>query len=504
MVNPSYQIISPKISKNILVNIECNLDSEIFAKCEFFNAGGSVKDRIGRRMIEDAEENGTLIPGVSIIIEPTSGNTGIGLALGAAVKGYRCIIVMPEKMSNEKVAVLKALGAEIVRTPTAASWDSPESHIGVAKRLCKEIPNAIILDQYNNPSNPLAHYEGTAQEIIEQCEGKLDMIVIGAGTGGTIAGVAKKIKEVLPNCKVIGVDPKGSILALPESLNKCDSSYYEVEGIGYDFIPNVLDRSLVDKWYKSEDKPSFIMARKLIREEGLLCGGSCGSAMYCAIQAAKDFSFDKPHHRIVVILPDSLRNYITKFLDDNWMIERGFMQDPNLSQQKSKIWWHNLPVSSLVISNPTSIDANSTCKEAIDLMKIKGFDQLPIFGSGSNSNEIIGIITIGSIMSAILANKITLESPVSKIAYTQFKKIHMDTNLYELSKILEKDHFACIYASTNNGYQSLANHTVVKLEKLDLNVKGMNAHDVKQNITGLVTSIDLLNFVARKESTYKA
>merc|ERR1719336_2319597 len=210
-------------------------------------------------MVEDAEKAGQLKPG-DTIIEPTSGNTGIGLALAAAVRGYRCVIVLPEKMSAEKVATLRALGAEIVRTPTEASWDSPESHISVAQRLLAEIPNSIILDQYRNPGNPLAHYDITAEEILAQCGGKVDMVVMGAGTGGTVSGIGRKLKEKCPECIVVGVDPLGSILAEPENLNRTEVTYYDVEGTGYDFLPTVLDRKVVDKWIKSADKESFIMA----------------------------------------------------------------------------------------------------------------------------------------------------------------------------------------------------------------------------------------------------
>ena len=207
-----------------------DLPCELLVKCEFFNAGGSVKDRIGKQMVLDAEKEGRIKPG-DVLIEPTSGNTGIGIALCAAIRGYRCIITMPEKMSKEKVDVLKALGAEIVRTPTEAAFDAPDSHISVAKRLQEEIPNAHILDQYSNPSNPMAHYQHTAEEIISQCDGQIDMLVAGAGTGGTITGIAKRLKEHNPNIQIVGVDPEGSILALPDSLNdnhRLES--YQVEG----------------------------------------------------------------------------------------------------------------------------------------------------------------------------------------------------------------------------------------------------------------------------------
>jgi len=289
---------------------------EFYGKCEFLNPGGSVKDRIGYQMVEEAEQAGKIKPG-DTLIEPTSGNTGIGIALAAAVKGYKTIITMPEKMSHEKQVVLEALGAKIVRTPTEAAWDSPESHISVAKKLNNEIPNSHILDQYSNPANPDAHYQHTAQEMIDDMGEDLAMVVMGVGTGGTITGVAKHLKEFNPKIKIIGADPIGSILGGGTEVKP-----YLVEGIGYDFFPKVLDNNLIDHYVKTNDKDSFLMARRLICEEGLLIGGSSGAAMCAALAAAKEL---KANEKCLVVLPDSIRNYLTKFVDDNWMREQGFI-----------------------------------------------------------------------------------------------------------------------------------------------------------------------------------
>lgn len=292
------------------------LDCDLYGKCEFLNPGGAVKDRIGYFMVDQAEKQGRIKPG-DTLIEPTSGNTGIGMALAAAVKGYQMIITMPEKMSHEKQVVLEALGAKIVRTPTEAAWDAPESHISVAKKMRDELPNAHILDQYANPANPNAHYQFTAEEIINDFGDQLDMVVMGVGTGGTITGVAKRLKEHYPNIEVVGADPYGSILGGGDEVHS-----YQVEGIGYDFFPEVLDNSLVDQYVKTNDKESFLTARRLIKEEGLLVGGSCGSAMWAALQTAKKLSKGQ---RCLVIFPDSIRNYLTKFVDDEWMKQEGFL-----------------------------------------------------------------------------------------------------------------------------------------------------------------------------------
>ncbi len=375
---------------------------EILAKCEFFNAGGSVKDRIGRRMVEEAEASGRIKPG-DTLIEPTSGNTGIGMALAAAVKGYRMIITMPEKMSREKQVVLEALGSEIIRTPTEAAWDAPESHIGVAKQLNEIIPNSHILDQYSNADNPDAHYHTTAAEILEQTDGGcFDIFVCSAGTGGTITGVAQRLKEEAPHVKIVGVDPVGSILAGPGEIGT-----YKVEGIGYDFIPDVLDRGLVDEWVKTEDRPSFLVARRLIRKEGLLCGGSSGSVVWAALEVAKR---EGPGKRIVVILPDSVRNYMTKFLDDRWMRENGFTEQA----------WEQGSIGDILRRMPArevvTVAEADTVGDAVGLMKERRISQLPVLDDG----RVVGIVTEADLLTTLVEGQ---TSPTATVAEVMFRDV---------------------------------------------------------------------------------
>lgn len=287
-----------------------DLNCDLYAKCEFFNPGGSIKDRIGYEMVIQAEREGRIKPG-DTLIEPTSGNTGIGIALAGAVLGYKVIITMPEKMSQEKQSVLERLGAIIYRTPTEAAFDDPASHLCLAKRLQVETPHSHILNQYTNPNNPNAHYRQTAQEIIDDFGQDLHMVVAGVGTGGTITGIAKRLKEFNPAIKIIGIDPEGSILGGGNEIKS-----YEVEGIGYDFFPDVLNNKLIDQYIKTNDIDSFRTARQLIHDEGLLVGGSSGAVMWGALQAAKSLCKGQ---KCLVILPDSIRNYMSKFATDEWM-----------------------------------------------------------------------------------------------------------------------------------------------------------------------------------------
>jgi cystathionine beta-synthase len=423
-----------------LSRIGRDLPCELWGKCEFMNPGGSVKDRIGVRMLLDAEREGRIRPG-DTLIEPTSGNTGIGLALAAAVRGYRLIITMPEKMSREKQVVLEALGAEIIRTPTEAAWDAPESHIGVAKRLNQVIPNSHILDQYANPSNPNAHEEGTGVEILAQCENKVDAVVMTAGTGGTISGVARAIKKKLPKCKIVGVDPEGSILAGPGDIKS-----YKVEGIGYDFIPDVLDRKLVDEWVKTNDRDSFRVARQLIRQEGVLVGGSSGAAVWAAMKVAARM---KPGQRVVVLLPDSVRNYLTKFVDDVWMRQHGFLQSD----------WEVGNISDVLRALPRrqiiTADITDRLGDVVDKFKEHGISQIPVLDSGG----LAGILTESDVLHQLVERRADRNSKVAEVMVRRVSTVSLHASSAELPRIFERGEVAIVVDGTQ---------VVAVLTKMDL------------------------------------
>jgi cystathionine beta-synthase len=412
------------IGKTPLVRLNrlgAHLRCTLYAKCEFLNPGGSLKDRIGWSMVEAAEREGRIHPG-DTLIEPTSGNTGIGIALAGAVRGYRVIITMPEKMSREKQVVLEALGAEIIRTPTEAAFDSPESHISVARRLQSELPNAHILDQYANPNNPLVHEQYTAQEILDDLKGQVDMIVMGAGTGGSITGVARALKRARPDCLVVGADPVGSILA-----GGSDVGTYKVEGIGYDFIPKVLDRSLIDEWVKTTDQPSFLLARRLIREEGLLVGGSSGSAMFAALQAAPRL---KEGQNCVVVLPDGVRNYMSKFVDDKWMRDNGFFQTKTVEGHVQDILATERQRPQLVVASDTD-----TLREVIETMRGHGISQMPV----SSGDVLVGLVTEGDLMAFLGSGEGSPDSLVSKVMTRHVAVVGVTSPISALEEMLSKN-----------------------------------------------------------------
>eukprot|EP00922_Rhytidocystis_sp_ex-Travisia-forbesii_P046524 GHVS01069343.1.p1 GENE.GHVS01069343.1~~GHVS01069343.1.p1 ORF type:complete len:573 (+),score=117.25 GHVS01069343.1:104-1822(+) len=437
------------------------LKCDLVGKCDFFSAGGSVKDRIGKRMIEEAERDGLIKVG-DTLIEPTSGNTGVGLALAAAVKGYRMLITMPEKMSLEKVNMMKALGAEILRTPTEAAWNSPDSHIGLAMKLQKTIPNSIILDQYKNPANPMAHYEETAEEILEQCDGKVDMVVVAAGTGGTITGIARLMKERLPKCQVIGVDPRGSILAVPDSMNdeKRNESYF-VEGIGYDFIPSTLDRSVVDKWVKSDDEESFRLARDLIRLEGLLCGGSSGAAMAGVLEAAKEL---KEGDRCVVVLADSSRNYMSKFLSDDWLIANEFMETGEEEDVGFGVL-SSMLVSDLDLSSPVTATRHSKVSDVVDLMDSKGIDQVPIVEEATDST-VVGVVTGGNLASSLESGRVQMDDTVEESMFRQFRSVRENSRLAVVSRLLDVNPYVFVTRQEEKGGKEIVTGVISRIDLL--------------------------------------
>lgn len=482
------------------------IKAQVYAKVELVNAGGSVKDRIALRMIEEAEKSGRIKPG-DTLIEPTSGNTGIGLALVGAIKGYKTIITLPEKMSAEKVSVLRALGATIIRTPTQAAWDSPESHIGVARRLQKEIPRAHILDQYTNVDNPRAHEFGTAEEIWEQTHGKVTAVVAGAGTGGTISGIARGIRKHSKDVKIIAADPFGSILALPEALNQGELANvsYKVEGIGYDFIPDVLERECVDKWYKTEDRESFMYARRLIAEEGLLVGGSSGSAMAAMVRAVQDLNLDEKD-TVVVVLPDSIRSYLSKFADDDWLAANDLLPSVNgaeveaAAQKKRRASdpYGGETIRSLRLKPVTSVLSTQACADAIETMRDKGFDQLPVLSP--TGGKLVGLVTLGNLLSYISSGRATATSLVKDVMFDfskidevvtdardiltaeeaaskskkqkrHFVEITLDTPLTILSKFLEYNSAAVVTEDKDNGEGKKPVAVVTKVDLLTHMVK---------------------------------
>ena len=381
-----YNNIMETIGQTPLVRLNsvvAGLPCTILAKVEFFNPGGSVKDRIGWKIIEDAEKNGRLQPG-GTIIESTSGNTGVGLAIAAAIKGYRCIFVMPDKMSQEKILLLRAFGARVVVTPTAVEPEDPRSYYSVANRLVAETPNAILANQYHNPVNPQAHYETTGPEIWAQTEGKITHFVAGMGTGGTISGVARYLKEQNPAVQIVGVDPIGSILyELHRTGEYTKAEGYKVEGIGEDFLPSTLNLKLVDHVVQVNDRESLLMTRRLVREEGIFAGGSCGSAVAGAIKYAREQQLGADDV-VVIILPDSGSRYLSKVFDDDWMRENGFLQRGWDEVRASDIQASKLD-GRLFTAQPTDLMV-----DVVATLKDHNISQLPVV---DENGRLQGIVT---------------------------------------------------------------------------------------------------------------
>jgi cystathionine beta-synthase len=410
-----------------LNRIARGLRATILAKLEYLNPGGSVKDRIGVTMLEAAEREGKIRAG-GTVIEGTSGNTGMGLALAAALKGYQCIFTMPDKMSQEKIDALRALGAEVIVTPTQVDHHDPRSYHSVALRLSREIPNSIFPNQYENPANTLAHYQTTGPEIWEQTEGKITHVVIGIGTGGTITGIARYLKEKNPNVRVIGADPQGSIFAeMFRTGRKPQVQPYKVEGIGQDEKPANVDFSVIDEVHAVSDKDAFVRTRALARFEGIFAGGSAGAAVHVALKCAEGLS---ESDLMVVIIPDSGTRYLSKIYNDNWMRDNQFLES-RIDVRASQVVRDKVRRKEKIVSIPLGV----TVEVAVNLMREHDISQVPVIEGG----EVVGSLSEARILEILIQNPEAKRKPVAEYMERPFPVIAEDASLTELTNAIGHD-----------------------------------------------------------------
>jgi cystathionine beta-synthase len=398
----------------------------VMVKAEFYNPGGSVKDRIGLAMIEAAERDGRLRPG-GTIVEGTSGNTGVGLAIAAALKGYRCIFTMPDKMSQEKVRLLRAFGAEVIITPTAVAPDHPDNYVETAKRIAATTPGAILADQFYNPVNPETHYATTGPELWEQTEGRITHLVASAGTGGTISGSGRFLKEKNPDLRVIAGDPVGSIFApYFETGEKTGDAPYKVEGIGNDKLPSTLWFDVIDEFHSINDRDAFRMARRLTREEGLFVGGSAGLIVHLAVQLAH--SVDDPGALVVAILPDTGERYLSKLYNEEWMRENRLIE-PERMTARTLIDNKDGDIPELVV-----IDSDHTGRDALGLITGHGISQLPVLQDG----RCIGAVSEETLMARVIEDAAVLDAPVHVLMDPPLPAVTTDTSIEDIARALSR------------------------------------------------------------------
>ena len=410
----------------------------ILAKLEYLNPGGSVKDRIGITMLEAAEKAGLIKPG-GTVIEGTSGNTGMGLALAAAIKGYQCIFTMPDKMSQEKIDALRALGAEVIVTPTQVDHHDPRSYHSVALRLSREIPNSLFPNQYENPANVQAHYDTTGPEIWEQTNGKVTHVVIGVGTGGTITGIARYLKEKNPAIRIIGADPQGSIFAeMFRTGRKPQSQPYKVEGIGQDEKPANVDFSVIDEIHSVGDKDAFVRTRMLARTEGIFAGGSAGAAVHVALKCAEGLT---ENDIMVIIIPDSGTRYLSKIYNDNWMRDNQFL-DARIKVRAGQVVRDKVKRSERIVSVPLGV----TVEDAVTLMREHDISQIPVI----EGNEVVGSLSEARILEILIQNPDAKRKPVVEYMERPFPVISEDASLHEVTSVIGHDTTAILVRHGND------------------------------------------------------
>ena len=409
----------------------------VYGKAEFFNPGGSIKDRIAIPIIDRAEREGSLKPG-GTIVEGTSGNTGTALAIAAALRGYKCIFTMPDKMSQEKVRLLKAFGAEVIITPTAVPPDHPDSYVMMAKRIAKETPNAILADQFYNDANPRAHYEVTGPELWEQTEGRITHFVAAAGTGGTITGVGRYLKERNPKIRIIAGDPVGSILAdywRTDGKQINEGVPYKIEGIGQDKIPGTLDMSVIDDYQTVNDKDSFAMARRLTREEGLFVGGSSGLIAVVALKVAREI--DDPDAFVVTVLCDTGERYLSKVYNDEWMRENQLLDSTRVTLM------HVLDRKEGNAPTVVSTSPGATVRQALGLMSLHDISQLPVM----EDQNCVGSVSDWSLSQKSLENPKLLDATISEVMESPFPTVASDQQVDSVVKLLSKSNPAVLVRS---------------------------------------------------------
>jgi cystathionine beta-synthase len=415
-----------------LNRVSAGARTPVYAKAEFFNPGGSVKDRIGLALIEAAEREGRLRPG-GVIVEGTSGNTGVGLAIAAALKGYRCIFTMPDKMSQEKVRLLKAFGADVIITPTAVPPDHPDNYVETAKRIVAETPGAILADQFYNDENPKAHYESTGPELWEQTEGRITHLVAAAGTGGTISGAGKYLKERKPELRVIAGDPVGSIFAeYHRTGRKGEGAPYKVEGIGNDKLPSTLWFDVIDEFHAVGDRESFTMARRLTREEGLFVGGSAGLIVHLAVQVAQ--RVNDPAALVVCVLPDTGERYLSKLYSDEWLRENR-MLEPDRATVSDLLRRKDGQAPELV-----TVEPGARVRQALTLLTSNNISQLPILRDG----ESVGAVAESTLMARIIDDPGVLDRTVESVMEPPFPVVDAGAQLAEVARLLTRENPAVL------------------------------------------------------------